>query len=132
MTTCRTPASAAPRKKSVKYRVRAPWKLTKYSPQLGVFSRCSGSLPSSTSATFPPTARQNTSANGSTANGSGFCGSNARAVATNNAVSPTLVLMFQVSLSVRTGTDPTPAQHHALSPEIARSSHDGIQYDVVS
>jgi hypothetical protein len=40
--------------------------------------------------------------------------------------------MSQLSLSVRTGTDPTPAQQHALSPAIARSSHDGIQYDVVS
>ena len=57
----------------------------------------------------PPTARQNISANGSTANGSGFCASNARAVATNNAVEPTLVVMSQLSSSVRTATDPTRA-----------------------
>src|ERR1700733_10838278 len=102
MTTCCTPALAARQKYSAKYLVRAPWKLTKCSPQSGVFSWFSGSLPSSTSAAFPPTARQNTSANGSIASGLGFCASNARAVATNNAVEPTLVVMSQVSPSLRT------------------------------
>jgi hypothetical protein len=38
-----------------------------------------------------------------------------------------------LSLSVRTATDPTRAQEHALSPEgLGPSSHDGIQYDAVS
>jgi hypothetical protein len=37
-----------------------------------------------------------------------------------------------LSFSVRTATDPTPAEQHALSPATAPSSHDGIQYDVVS
>jgi hypothetical protein len=50
----------------------------------------------------PPTARQNSSAWGSTASGSGFSASSARAVATNNAVEPTLVVMSRVSSSLRT------------------------------
>jgi hypothetical protein len=38
-------------------------------------------------------------------------------------------VMSQLSSSVRTPTDPTPAQQRAY---VVRSSHDGIQYDVVS
>src|SRR5271156_1191764 len=102
MTTCRTPASAARRKYSSKYLVRAPWKLTKCSPKSAVLGGWSRTLPSRTSADGPPTARQNNSAYGSTASWSGFCASNARAVATNNAVEPTLVVMSQVSPSLRT------------------------------
>jgi hypothetical protein len=49
--------------------------------------------PSSTPDQPPPTARQNTSAYGSTARGSCFCASKALAAATNKAVEPTLVVM---------------------------------------
>ncbi|COW27384.1 Uncharacterised protein [Mycobacterium tuberculosis] len=82
--------------------MRAPWKLTKCSPKSVLFNLWSGSLPSSTSAHEPPTARQNASAYGSTTSGSDFWASSARAVATNSAVEPTLVVMSQLSPSVRT------------------------------
>src|SRR6201999_3355465 len=70
----------------------------------------------------PPTVRQNTSANGSTANGSGFCASNARAVATSNAVAPTVVVMSQLSSSVHTPPDPTPASSTLTSSDPATTA----------
>src|SRR5689334_12988324 len=130
MTTCRTPASAARPKYSSKNLVRAPWKVTKFSPKSAVFSWWSGSLPSRTSAYAPPTARQKTSAYGSTASGSGFCASNARAVATNNAVAPTLVVMSQVSPSLRTQTTvrrvtdtPFPMARNGTGGEVGKCRH---------
>src|SRR5271166_206267 len=118
MTTWRTPASAARRKYSSKYLVRAPWKLTKCSPKSALFSGWSGCLPSRTAAAGPPTARQNSSAYGSTASGSGFCASSARAVATNSAVEPTLVVISQVSPSLRTQTT---LRRRAQAPDPSRS-----------
>ena len=81
--------------------VRTPWKFTKSAPNSDFSAMLGGRCRRAGRPTGRPRHGRRPRRYGSTATGSGFCASSARAAATNNAVDPTLVLMSQVSLSVR-------------------------------